>query len=393
MRRFFLAALGAMMITASATAQSTVEETVEYSADKFKVETNRFWNNTFVSVGSGLQVMFSDHDKQCDFADRLAPALDVAVGKWFTPGIGVRLMYSGLSVKGATQNNSHSTGAPVPGKGGHGYWLTEQEFDVANFHADVMFNISNLFFGYNEKRIWNVSPYFGLGLARVWESPSSKDVAANFGIINSFRITKRLDINLDVRSMIVSDHWDGEAGKRKHDAIVSANIGLTCRLGKTNWDRSKTVYRTDYGELNSMRDRLNSLMAENARLKDALAKKPTATETVVKKVVAANFVAFKINKSELSKEARVNLGMLADAIKAGDKDAVYTVTGYADEGTGSKARNERLSQERAQAVYDCLVNEFGVAESQLRIDYKGGVENMFYDDARLSRAAITRVQE
>lgn len=52
--------------------------------------------------------------------------------------------------------------------------------------------------------------------------------------------------------------------------------------------------------------------------------------------------------------------------------------------------NEKLSKERAHAVYDCLVKEFGVKESQLRIDYKGGVENMFYNDPRLSRAVITR---
>lgn len=44
------------------------------------------------------------------FGDRLSPALDIGFGKWFTPGIGVRFMYSGLTIKGATQNGSHSTG-------------------------------------------------------------------------------------------------------------------------------------------------------------------------------------------------------------------------------------------------------------------------------------------
>ena len=68
---------------------------------------------------------------------------------------------------------------------------------------------------------------------------------------------------------------------------------------------------------------------------------------------------------------------------------MYTITGYADAGTGSKRVNERLSKERAEAVYDCLVNEFGVSGSQLRVDHKGGVGNMFYDDPRLSRAVIT----
>ena len=58
------------------------EEVVEYSDNKYKVETNTFWHNWFISVGAGGQVYFGDHDRQCDFGDRLAPALDIAVGKW-----------------------------------------------------------------------------------------------------------------------------------------------------------------------------------------------------------------------------------------------------------------------------------------------------------------------
>ena len=110
----------------------------------------------------------------------------------------------------------------------------------------------------------------------------------------------------------------------------------------------------------------------------------------MKKIAAANLVIFQINKTKLSNEARANLGLLAEIIKSGDPDAVYTITGYADAGTGNRKGNERLSRERAENVYDCLVNEFGVSEKQLRIDYKGGVENMFYNDPRLSRAVITR---
>ena len=75
-------------------------------------------------------------------------------------------------------------------------------------------------------------------------------------------------------------------------------------------------------------------------------------------VVAPNLVTFKINKSNLSKEARANLGMLAEVIKECDANIVYTITGYADAATGNKEINDRLSEERAKAVYDCLINEF-----------------------------------
>ena len=373
------------------------EEVVEYSDNKYKVETNTFWHNWFISVGAGGQVYFGDHDRQCDFGDRLAPALDIAVGKWFTPGIGVRLMYSGLQQRGATkhpgdkyEDSAHGTGDPVQG-GGAPHWLEKQTFNMGNIHADVLFNFSNLFCGYNPKRVWNCSPYAGLGWAMVWESPSAKEVSANVGILNSFRLCDALDLNLDVRGMFVNDRFDGEGGGQFGEGMLSATVGLTYKFKQRGWNRSKTVVRYNNAALNEMREKLNEMSAENERLKRTLAEgNKREAQTIVKKMAAANLVTFKISKSKLSNEARANLGMLAEVIKQGDKNVVYTITGYADAGTGSKATNERLSKARAQAVYDCLVKEFGVSQSQLRIDYKGGVDNMFYDDPRLSRAVITR---
>ena len=53
-----------------------------------------------------------------------------------------------------------------------------------------------------------------------------------------------------------------------------------------------------------------------------------------------------------------------------------------------------LSKNRVEAVYDCLVNQFGVDPNQLVTDYKGGVDYMFYNDKELSRCVmITSIQE
>ncbi|WP_455668595.1 OmpA family protein [Phocaeicola sp.] len=374
-------------------AQSSGIENNENVNDKHKVETNRFWDNWFISVGGGAQMYFGDHDRQMSFGDRLSPALDIAVGKWFTPGIGVRVMYSGLSLKGATQNNIHSNGKPINGKPQQGYWLKEQEIDFFNLHGDVLFNLSNLFCGYSETRFWNCSPYVGIGWMRAWEHPSSREVSANLGILNSFRVSPAIDINLDLRGTLVNDRFDGETGGRREEGLFAATIGLTYKFPKRGWNRSHTVVTYDNDALNELREKMNAMSAENARLQQAIAEgNQSAAETIVRKmeVAAPNLVTFQIGKSELSRENRVNLGFLAKVIKTTDPNAVYTITGYADAGTGTDAINSRLSQERAQAVYDCLVKEYGIPTSQLRIDHKGGVDNMFYDDPRLSRAVITR---
>lgn len=366
-----------------------IKETVEYSTDKHKVETNGFWSNWFISAGAGAQVYFGDHDREAKFGNRISPALDIAIGKWFSPEIGARLMYNGLSAKGATRwGQAHSTGDQVDG---WGIGMYKSKFKYFNFQVDAMFNLSNIICGYNENRVYNCSPYIGVGVMKVTDDPKDASISGHFGIMNSFRISSAIDINLDLRGTLTSDELDGEIGGRWGEGLFAATVGITYKINPRGWNSAKTVTRNVYDntELNRMREKLNRLNEENARLADELARK-SQEKPVVKQIASANvLIVFPIGKSTLSNQARVSLGMLADAINAGDESTVYTITGYADAGTGSKELNERLSKERAEAVRDCLVDEFGVDASQLKIDYKGGVENMFYDDPRMSRAVIT----
>jgi len=382
--------LGMLLLAAgSLSGQSTVRE-VEHvdSADKYKVETNRFWNNWFISVGGGAQIYFGDHNKQMDFTDRLSPALDVAVGKWFTPGIGIRLAYTGLSYKGVTQNGSHSNGKIYDSSQN----LYEQKFDMAHFHGDLLFNVSNLLFGYNEHRFYNLSPYAGLGWMVTWKTPRQREVSASIGLLNSFRLGSAFDLILDVRGSMVNDRFDGETGGRKEEGALSATLGLSYKLGKQGWGRC-TNSGISSEEMERMRGKINNMMAENSDLRDALAReKEKEPKTIVEKehevkyVTPSLLVTFAIGKSTLTNVNRVNLGYLAKAIK--DSNKTYNIAGYADKLTGSAELNERLSKERAQVVYDCLVNEFHVPASQLKVIYQGGVGNMFYDDPVLSRAVI-----
>ena len=393
----FLLVASCLAFATSAFAQTKydpeVTEVVVYSTHKYKVETNGFWDNWFVSVGGGAQFYVGDGDSQAAFGKRLSPALDLSVGKWFSPSIGVRLMYSGLQLKGATYNGAHSTGETLPGNTTMYY----SKFNYFNLHADVLLNLSHTIGGYKEKRFYNISGYGGFGVMNTSEEPKATDVTIHGGLLNSFRLSDALDLNLDIRGTIVDDSFDGETGGRTSEGVLTATIGLTYKFNKRNWDRGKTVVRTveHKAEAEALRDRLKRMDEENARLKKALAEAENRKPEVVAKPVVASssFVTFAIGKSKLSNASRVNLGLFAESIKQGDPEAVYVITGYADAGTGSKKVNERLSKARAEAVYNCLVNEFGVNASQLEIDYKGGVENMFYDDPSTSRAVMTLIKK
>ena len=93
-------------VSSVAMAQQKTEVVEEFGViqvqDKYQVITNPFWSNWFFSIGGGAEATFGDNDKAGSFGKRISPTLNFAIGKWFTPGLGVRLQYSGLQARGYT---------------------------------------------------------------------------------------------------------------------------------------------------------------------------------------------------------------------------------------------------------------------------------------------------
>ena len=386
MKKFFVSAI-AIAMAGSVMAQTAVSETV-VAEEEIPSAAKSNW---FISAGAGPQVFFGDHDKQRKFGERISPALDVAVGKWLTPVIGMRLMYSGLYAKGATQNGAFQSGGPISGKPWNGYWLNESKIDFMNLHVDVMFDMCNLIGGYKPSRIYSCGPYAGLGFAATWNRPHNKSITANVGVLNSFHISKAFDINAELRATAFNDNFDGSMGDSQFEGLLSLTVGVTYKFAPRGFYNKKeivTVYQYDNEAINNLRAQVNDLVAKNEKLERDLANGKNVNRTVVKLVGADYLIYFPINVSKLSEADRAQLDMCAQAIKDAPQDTKFMIVGYADKATGSPEINEILSRERAESVRECLVNEFGVPLSRLDISWKGGVGNMFYDDPALSRVVI-----
>lgn len=368
-------------LTSAAWAQNSTSEVVEYEViqvqDKYQVITNPFWSNWFFSIGGGAEATFGDNDSAGSFGKRISPTLNISVGKWFTPGLGLRLQYSGLQARGFT----YDAGADYV-KGTQlkdGYY--KQRFDYMNLHGDVMFNLNALFGGYNQHRVYEIIPYVGAGFTHNYSKPHREALSVNAGIINKFRISNAIDINLELSAMGVEDKFDGEVGgDHGYDGVLSATVGLTYRFPARGFRRPMPQLISQI-ELAAMQDKLAAMGAQNAQLKNALIQaqnqpvaEVTETEVIVPDPdIAPRTVFFTIGSAELSPREIMNLSYLAEQMKQ-FPNATYTVNGYADSATGTPAFNKELSLKRAQAVKDALVKNYGIAADRLNIEAGGGVD-------------------
>lgn len=366
-------------VTSVASAQQagkgTGYETIEKQG-KYQVVTNPFWHNWFFSVGGGAQVLFGNGDHLGDFKDRIAPTLNFSLGKWFTPGLGLRMQYSGLQAKGFT--TGEAADYVVRGSKTNGYY--KQKWDYMNLHGDIMFNLNALFGGYNPDRVYEIIPYIGAGFTHSYSNPHVHAATFNAGIINRFRLSDAVDLNLELSATGMEGKFDGEhGGKRGYDGILGATLGLTYRFPKRGFKHPAPQIISEM-ELKQLRDQMNSLAAANQELKQKLveAQKPVEVKDTQEVVVtdtniAPRTVFFKIGSGKLTPQEEMNLSYLADKMKE-FPETKYTINGYADSATGTSDFNQKLSLERAQAVKDLLVEKYGISADRLTVAAGGGVD-------------------
>lgn len=346
-----------------------------YTEEKYKVATNRFWHNWFIQGHVSWNAWYGNYEDgrgwdKSPFAKlRSNPSISLAVGKWFTPGLGLRTKLSGIWGK-AVFSDDNATNE-------NKYWILNEQ---------AMFNLSNMLCGYNEKRVWNFIPFLGVGVGR---SCTYNKYAAGFsvGILNEFRVSRRISLNLELgwnryESEICGMLSDIGQGIMDHPNNIYAEIGVTYRIGKCTWERVPDVNAIQ--ELSqSQMDALNAMLederADNERLRKELEEKQgngssINESTEAEAITCPISVFFNINESTIaSGKDLVNVKQLAEYSKK--NNAQITVTGYADSATGPAEFNRQLSLRRAEKVAEELI-KMGVKKENIKIEAKGGVDTL-----------------
>lgn len=94
--------------------------------DRYRVVTNRFWDNWFVLGDFGGHAYTGDYVSVGDFSGTLTPDFNVGIGKWFTPGIGVKAQFGLSNSKGYSKEETYFTyGDPLTAADGTLYWKSK----------------------------------------------------------------------------------------------------------------------------------------------------------------------------------------------------------------------------------------------------------------------------
>jgi outer membrane protein OmpA-like peptidoglycan-associated protein len=341
---------------------------------KHSVATNSFWSNWFIQANVAYEAFYSDQEKGKGysksplkgFRSNVSPS--IAIGKWFTPGLGLRTKATGIWGRSVSSEDK-----------------TLNAMKFMNIQEQAMFNLSNMLCGYSETRVWNFIPYAGIGFLRNFDDNLNAH-AASLGILNTWKLSRKWAVNLDLSFNVSDDDIEGAeiahqtyaTSIPKADRYFTAEIGLTYNLGKATWSKTPDVDAINdlhQSQLDALNAQLADANAENNRLNDLIKnhKCPEAKTVTVKEVASAPVsVFFNINKSKIaSRKDLQNVKALTESAK----DAKFVVTGYADSKTGSASYNQKLSQKRAETVADELV-KMGVSRDNIEIVAKGGVSEL-----------------
>lgn len=147
-----------------------------------------------------------------------------------------------------------------------------------------------------------------------------------------------------------------------------AFAGCTNYVKRSDFDAAITkLQNTDQ----SLQQQINSLQQD---MQSHFAKYDTQITAMQGRIRVDTVAHFAFNQATLQDQDKAMLDEFAKVMRAHHSDALVTVEGFADP-AGSTSYNKRLGQKRANAVRDYLVNNDGMAASQVRAVSYGEAHN------------------
>ncbi len=337
------------------------------------------------------QVGVGYHVGEAKFSKLLSPAAQLSVGRQFSPVFGLRLGASGWQ---ARNWQTH----PV----------AEYKWNYVQANLDATVSLTNLIWGWDADRKWNVYGLAGVGLNIAFKNDDANRLSAmnesagipvlqnggfeklwdgtklfpagRLGAGIEYAISKRVALGLEYSANVLPDKWNSKKGKNDNlDWQQNLLVGVKIALGNTRRhiliEEPLPIVET---EPEPVVEEPTPVVVEPEPEVPAVEVPVVEKEPEFKVVkIYFGFSSSRIQPSEKSK-----IDEIMEYLKSHD-DKKLTLTGYASR-DGKWKYNLKLSRWRANAVKKALVAK-GISAARIKIVAKGETN---LGSRKESRAAV-----
>ncbi|MEH2848457.1 OmpA family protein [Segatella copri] len=369
MKSLFAASLLTLGTTAAmAQATYTDKEGNEYTFNK----------HFFLDLQGGAQYTLGE----AKFGDLLSPNVQLGLGYQFSPVFGMRLQANGWQSKGGW--------AGFRAQKGETPYNANYKFKYVAPGVDFMFNLSNLFCGWNPNRVLNVTAFAGAGANIAWDNDEVNELAATMKNMNAynleylwdgtkvrpygraglelaFKVSKSVSLMLEGNANIISDKYNSKKAGNP-DWYFNALAGVRINLGKSYTKKAKPVEEP---------------APAPAPKQEYVAPKPEPKPAPVEKKVEEirRDIFFTINSCKIAPAEDAKIREVVDFLNK-NTEAKVVVTGYADKGTGNDVINDRIAAKRAAAVVGMLTKIYNIPSERITEESKGARVQPFAENAK-----------
>jgi outer membrane protein OmpA-like peptidoglycan-associated protein len=377
MKMFIVAALA--LVSLGATAQRTervIDRVDSRTVQEFDHQevTQKFKSHAFINLQGGAQYTLGE----AKFKDLISPNVQAAIGYQFTPVFAARIQANAWQSKGGWSATTNEN-------------LKNYKYKYVAPGIDFMFNLSNLFCGWNPDRVFNVTAFLGGGANIAFDNDEVNEVAkavgadlgqyeleyvwdgtkvrpfGRAGLQLGFRLSDAVHFLIEGNANILSDKYNSKKAGNP-DWYFNALAGFRINLGKSRLVETHDIYRdvvvydTIYKEV--VVDDGSDRIAEDIR----------------------RDIFFQRNKTNIEETEVIKIKDIADYLNKYPR-ATVSIKGYADAGTGNDRINDRLAQQRADVVVKSLIEDYGISADRISYDSFGARVQPFTEND-LNRVSI-----
>ena len=343
----------------------------------------QFKKHAFLDIQGGAQYTLGE----AKFGDLISPNVQLGLGYQFSPVFGMRLQANGWQSKGGWSGFRANPGETP--------YNATYKFKYMAPGVDFMFNLSNLFCGWNPNRVLNVTAFLGGGANIAWDNDEVNELAAimkktsaynleylwdgtkvrpygRAGLELAFKVSKSVSLMLEGNANIISDKYNSKKAGNP-DWYFNALAGLRINLGKSYTKKAKPVEEP---------------APAPAPKQEYVAPKPEPKPAPVEKKVEEirRDIFFTINSYKIAPAEEAKIREVVDFLGK-NPEAKVVVTGYADKGTGNDRINDRIAAKRAAAVVWMLEKRYGIPAERITEDSKGARVQPFAEN-NMNRVSI-----